>query len=54
MVSGTPSTVIYDVESDLITIDRILGTLARKPRPGQHYFIYQGGVLKLWANHPFQ
>lgn len=23
------------------------------PKPGQHYFVYQGNVLKFWENHPF-
>ncbi|KAJ6008825.1 FAD-binding 8 [Penicillium canescens] len=41
-------------ESDLIKIEVIPGaSTTPRPKPGQHYFLYQGGVLKFWENHPF-
>lgn len=46
------STVIYDQTSDLVRIEMVLGT-SMAPKPGQHFFLYQGGVLKFWENHPF-
>lgn len=50
--AGTSSIVIYDQSSDLIKIEMVLGT-SMAPKPGQHFFLYQGGVLKFWENHPF-
>ncbi|CAG8200313.1 unnamed protein product [Penicillium salamii] len=50
--SGSHSTVTFNEESDLIKIEVIPG-ISTSPKPGQHYFIYQGGVLKFWENHPF-
>ncbi|KAJ6027669.1 FAD-binding 8 [Penicillium canescens] len=48
------STVTYSEESDLIKIEVIPGaSTTPRPKPGQHYFLYQGGVLKFWENHPF-
>jgi predicted ferric reductase len=51
-LSGTSSKVTYDEVSDLIRIEMLPGA-STSPKPGQHYFVYQGGILKFWENHPF-
>lgn len=51
-LSGISSTVTYDQVSDLIRIEMVHG-LSMSPQPGQHFFLYQPGVLKFWENHPF-
>ncbi|KAJ5113971.1 FAD-binding 8 [Penicillium angulare] len=49
---ATSSTATYDQVSDLIKIEIVPGA-STNPKPGQHYFLYQGGIMKFWENHPF-
>jgi NAD(P)H-flavin reductase len=52
-VHHTKSTATYDKESDMIRLEVIPGSMLLKPKPNQHYYLYQPGTLRCWENHPF-
>lgn len=49
----TKTTVIYDRDAEVIRLEVIPGTRMLKPKPGQHYFLYQPLKWNGWENHPF-
>jgi len=52
IIEVTKAVAIYNAESDVITMDVIPGSFL-KPKPGQHFFLYQPFTWKGWENHPF-
>ncbi|KAL2066622.1 hypothetical protein VTL71DRAFT_2693 [Oculimacula yallundae] len=52
-LSTTTSTVEYVEEANLLILSVVLGTSSLKPKPNQHYFLYQPFKWRGWENHPF-
>lgn len=49
----TMSTATYSREADLIRLEVVPGSESLKPKPNQHYYIYQPLKWRGWENHPF-
>ncbi|KAF2103935.1 FRE family ferric-chelate reductase [Rhizodiscina lignyota] len=49
----TEAMATYNPDSDVITLEVTPGSSMLKPKPGQHFFLYQPFSLKGWENHPF-
>ncbi|KFZ12368.1 hypothetical protein V502_07118 [Pseudogymnoascus sp. VKM F-4520 (FW-2644)] len=49
----TMSTATYSKEADLIRLEVVPGSESLKPKPNQHYFLYQPLKWRGWENHPF-
>ncbi|KAG4440540.1 hypothetical protein IFR05_003956 [Cadophora sp. M221] len=52
-LSTTSSTVEYIEKANLIILSVTLGSSSLKPKPNQHYFLYQPFKWRGWENHPF-
>ena len=52
-LSTTTSTVEYIEEANLLILSVTLGSSSLKPKPNQHYFLYQPFKWRGWGNHPF-
>ncbi|ELR05479.1 hypothetical protein VC83_07147 [Pseudogymnoascus destructans] len=49
----TMSTATYSKEADLIRLEVVPGSESLKPKPNQHYYLYQPLKWRGWENHPF-
>ncbi|OAL47189.1 ferric-chelate reductase [Pyrenochaeta sp. DS3sAY3a] len=49
----TTATASYDENSNFLRLRIVPGTCTLKPKPGQHYYLYQPLRWKGWENHPF-
>ncbi|KFY04042.1 hypothetical protein V490_00012 [Pseudogymnoascus sp. VKM F-3557] len=49
----TMSTATYSEEADLIRLEVVPGSESLKPKPNQHYYLYQPLKWRGWENHPF-
>ncbi|KAL3481224.1 ferric reductase NAD binding domain-containing protein [Aspergillus californicus] len=52
-VSTTSTTVRYNEECDLLTVELQPASNTLTPAPGQYYYLYQPFSMKGWENHPF-
>ena len=52
-LSTTTSTVEYIEEANLLILSVTLGSSSLKPRPNQHYFLYQPFKWRGWEKPPF-
>ncbi|RFU31402.1 hypothetical protein B7463_g4916, partial [Scytalidium lignicola] len=52
-ITGTRTTAYYSTKTNAIRLEVIPGSQILKPKPGQHYYLYQPLRWRGWENHPF-